>query len=95
MKTNVIDEVFTLLKQRKSELPENSYSTKLFVKGENKIIKKLGEEFAELIMAAVKKDKQNFVEESSDVLFHFLALMVYLDIDIEDVYLELKNRQKK
>lgn len=90
---NFIEDLYNLLKQRKIELPKGSYSTKLFKKGRSKIAQKLGEEAVELVIEAIKNDKEEAIKESSDLIFHFLTLLVDMDISLDDIVKELKERE--
>ena len=84
-----------VIESRKMEMPEGSYTTKLFKKGVNKIAKKLGEEAVELIIEA--KDKNNkdlFLNESADLLYFLLVLLTEKGYRIEDVIKILKERHK-
>ena len=78
--------------RRKSEMPEGSYTTYLFEKGLDKILKKVGEECTEVIIAGEKEDKAETVYEISDLAYHVLVLMVSAGITVEDVTRELEKR---
>ena len=81
-----------MLKQRKAELPENSYTTYLFQKGLDKILKKVGEECTEVIIAAKDKDKAETIYEISDLVYHTLVLMIESGIELDDIRAELASR---
>jgi phosphoribosyl-AMP cyclohydrolase / phosphoribosyl-ATP pyrophosphohydrolase len=81
----LMEDVRSLLQERKTRLPEGSYSTYLFSKGLDKILKKLGEEATETIIAAKGTDKQALNEELCDLLFHMLVLMVEKEVGLEDI----------
>ena len=81
------------LASRRNADPETSYTAKLFAKGPDSILKKIGEECAELIMAAKDGQRQNIVYESADVLYHVLALLAFYDIGAEDLLNELQRRE--
>jgi len=81
------------LASRRNADPETSYTAKLFAKGPDSILKKIGEECAELIMAAKDGERQNIVYESADVLYHVLALLAFYDIGAEDLLNELQRRE--
>ncbi len=87
--------LFDLLKDRKEKMPENSYTTKLFTRGENRIIQKVGEEAVETVIAAKNNDKKEIVDEVSDLIFHLFVLLVEKNIDIEEIIENLINRHKK
>jgi len=81
-----------LLQSRKEELPENSYTAKLFRNGPRKIAKKLGEEAAELVIEAMDTDDECFLNEAADLLFHMCILLVDRGYKMEDVVKVLKER---
>ncbi len=80
--------------RRKIEMPEGSYTTKLFSEGTRKIAQKVGEEAVETIVGAMAKDNENLIYESSDLLYHLIVLLADKGIRIEDVVKELKSRHK-
>ena len=81
-----------LIEGRKIEKTEGSYTTYLFEKGRDKILKKVGEESTEVIIAAKADDKKETVYEIADLAYHLLVLMVDMGISIEDVHKELSSR---
>lgn len=81
-----------LLRGRKDERPEGSYTTYLFEKGLDKILKKVGEESTEVIIAAKAQDKKETVYEIADLAYHVMVLMVEAGISLEDVRKELASR---
>ena len=87
-----IDTLMQLIKGRKEEKKEGSYTTYLFEKGLDKILKKVGEECTEVIIAAKAEDKKETVYEISDLAYHVLVLMVEAGISIEDIHRELASR---
>ncbi len=80
-----------LIKGRKSQPLEGSYTSYLFAKGLDKILKKIGEESTEVVIAA-KNDKNETIYEISDLIYHLMVLMAEMDIDIKDIILELASR---
>jgi phosphoribosyl-ATP pyrophosphohydrolase/phosphoribosyl-AMP cyclohydrolase len=80
------------LRSRKDEAPEGSYSAKLFRGGRGKILKKLGEESAEVIIAALSEGRERVVSESADLLFHMLVLLANEGIGFDEVVAELEGR---
>ncbi|MBR0204694.1 MAG: bifunctional phosphoribosyl-AMP cyclohydrolase/phosphoribosyl-ATP diphosphatase HisIE, partial [Synergistaceae bacterium] len=80
-----------LIKGRKSDPVEGSYTSYLFDKGLDKILKKIGEESSEVIIAA-KNDKKEAIYEISDLIYHMMVLMAEMDIEIKDVIKELASR---
>ena len=87
-----LDGLMDLLKGRKEELPEGSYTTYLFQKGLDKILKKVGEESTEVIIAGKAEDKKETIYEIADLTYHIMVLMTQLGISLEDVRQELKRR---
>ena len=85
-------ELQDLLKSRKENLPEDSYTAKLFTDGVNKISKKIGEEAVELIVEALGSDNERFLEEAADLLFHLMILLTDRGYGLEDVVKVLKGR---
>ncbi|ONI44812.1 bifunctional phosphoribosyl-AMP cyclohydrolase/phosphoribosyl-ATP pyrophosphatase [Candidatus Epulonipiscioides gigas] len=84
--------LYTLLSDRKVRKPEGSYTTYLFEKGKEKILKKVGEEATEVIIGAMKNDKQETIYEIADLAYHTMVLMVEMDISINDIKNELSSR---
>ena len=84
--------LYDLIKGRKTSPKEGSYTTYLFEKGKEKILKKVGEECTEVIIAGEKEDKAETVYEISDLAYHVLVLMVQAGITVEDVTRELEKR---
>lgn len=89
----LINKLYDLIKNRKLNPKEGSYTNYLFDKGLDKILKKVGEESAEVIIAAKNQDKDEIVYEISDLVYHTLVLMVESNVEIEDIINELKNRE--
>ena len=81
-----------LLDGRKREKPEGSYTTYLFEKGIDKILKKIGEECTEVIIAAKADDKKETVYEIADLAYHVMVMMTEMGISLEDVHRELASR---
>ena len=84
--------LYELLEGRKKERPEGSYTTYLFEKGIDKILKKVGEECTEVIIAGKADDKKETVYELADLAYHAMVLMVQMGITLEDVQRELASR---
>lgn len=87
-----LEGLYQLLQSRKKELPEGSYTTYLFQKGLDKILKKVGEESTEVIIAGKAEDKAETIYEIADLAYHVLVLMVQLGISVEDIRKELSSR---
>ena len=90
---DILHRLSETLASRRNADPETSYTAKLFSKGPDSILKKIGEESAELIMAAKDGDKAHIVYESADLLYHVMALLTFCDLSIEDVLRELHRRE--
>ncbi|MDR0814088.1 MAG: bifunctional phosphoribosyl-AMP cyclohydrolase/phosphoribosyl-ATP diphosphatase HisIE [Oscillospiraceae bacterium] len=88
----VIDSLYALLLDRKANPKEGSYTTYLFEKGLDKILKKIGEESTEVIIGAKNRDKQETVYELADLMYHALVLMTHDGITPDDVRAELEKR---
>jgi len=84
--------LMTLLEGRKKEKKEGSYTTYLFEKGLDKILKKVGEESTEVIIAAHAHDKNETVYEIADLAYHVMVLMIEAGISLEDIHKELESR---
>ena len=87
-----LEGLYELLLGRKRDLPEGSYTTYLFQKGLDKILKKVGEESTEVIIAGKAEDKAETVYEIADLCYHVLVLMVQMGISVEDIRKELASR---
>lgn len=83
-----------LLKSRKEELPENSYTSRLFREGIEKIAQKVGEESVEVIIASMNSDSDATVSEVADLLYHLLVLLVEKEIPLDRVAEELRKRSR-
>ena len=84
--------LYHLIEGRKTDPKEGSYTTYLFDKGLDKILKKVGEECTEVIIAGEKEDKEETIYEISDLAYHVLVLMVQAGITVEDITRELEKR---
>jgi phosphoribosyl-ATP pyrophosphohydrolase/phosphoribosyl-AMP cyclohydrolase len=91
----VFDELYALIQNRERERPEGSYTTYLFNEGLDKILKKVGEESAETIIAAKNDERNPFVAEVSDLIYHLLVLLVARGVSLDDVRQELTQRRQK
>lgn len=87
-----MDGLYGLLMSRKTDKPEGSYTTYLFEKGIDKILKKVGEECTEVIIAGKADDKAETVYEIADLAYHVMVLMVEMGISVEDIKRELASR---
>ena len=87
-----LENLYALLEIRNQERPEGSYTTYLFEKGIDKILKKVGEECTEVIIAGKADDKRETIYELADLAYHAMVLMVQMGISVEDVHRELASR---
>ena len=87
-----LEGLYDLLMDRKATLPEGSYTTYLFQKGLDKILKKVGEESTEVIIAGKAEDKAETIYEIADLTYHVLVLMAQMGISVEEVKKELASR---
>ena len=88
----VFENVYQIIKDRKEHPKEGSYTNYLFDKGIDKILKKVGEECTELVIAAKNPDPEEMKYEMSDFLYHAMVLMVERGVTWEDITEELANR---
>lgn len=91
----VLNDLYALVESRKRERPAGSYSSYLFNEGLDKILKKVGEESAETIIAAKNKDSQAVVREASDLLYHLIVLLVECGLTPDQLGVELAARRKQ
>lgn len=91
----VLGDLYALVESRNRERPEGSYTTYLFDQGLDKILKKVGEESSETIIAAKNQDREVLAREVSDLLYHLIVLMVQRGLTLEQIRDELVSRRKK
>ncbi len=87
-----LDGLMTLIRGRKTEPKEGSYTSYLFEKGMDKMLKKVGEESTEVIIAAKDQDKKETIYEIADLVYHVMVVMVEMGISTEDITRELASR---
>lgn len=92
MEFELFNRIAAVLEARKKADPESSYVASLYAKGEDTILKKIGEESAELIIAGKTRDRQAVVHETADLWFHTLVLLSHLELGPNDIILELDRR---
>lgn len=90
-----LEETFQTILDRKANPEEGSYTTYLFEKGLDKILKKVGEEATEVIIASKEDDKEELVGEINDLLYHLLVLMAEKNVTLEDVDALMEKRAEK
>ncbi|MBS3806230.1 MAG: bifunctional phosphoribosyl-AMP cyclohydrolase/phosphoribosyl-ATP diphosphatase HisIE [Bacteroidales bacterium] len=88
---NLLEDV---LRERKQQMPEGSYTARLFEKGINKIAQKVGEEAVELIIEAKGTDRQLFFNEAADLVYHLLVMLVYKGYSLQEVVKVLEERHQ-
>ena len=86
-----VDEAVVI--DRKKHPEDGSYTNYLFEKGEDKILKKVGEEAAEVVIAGKNRDKSEIAYELSDLIYHLTVMLVDNDMTWNDIYREMKNRR--
>ena len=86
------DELYNMLRERKNQPKEGSYTTYLFEKGKDKILKKIGEECTEVIIGAAKNDRKETIYEIADLAYHVMVLMVEENLEMKDLATELARR---
>lgn len=92
--SSLLTRLYELIQSREHERPDGSYTTYLFEEGLDKILKKLGEESAETIIAAKNDDRGRFVSEVSDLVYHLLVLLVARGVSLEEIAGELEQRRR-
>lgn len=92
--SQIIEDLFAVIKQRQTSRPEGSYTASLFGDGLDKILKKVGEEAAEVIIAAKGGQKEEVIYELGDLVYHLLVLLAEQGLGPEDIRLELARRRK-
>jgi phosphoribosyl-ATP pyrophosphohydrolase/phosphoribosyl-AMP cyclohydrolase len=90
----ILNKVYCQIQGRKDNPKEGSYTNYLFNEGLDKILKKVGEETAEVIIAAKNKDKKELIYEICDLIYHSLVLMVNEEVTVDELKKELANRRK-
>jgi len=89
----ILYELYDVISDRRKKMPEGSYTAYLFAKGLDKILKKVGEESSEVIIAAKNRVKNEVVYEISDLIYHLLVLMVEQGVELNEIFTELKSRR--
>lgn len=89
-----LENLFQLIKDRRKELPENSYTTKLFKSGSNRIIQKVGEEAIETVIAAKNRNREEIINETSDLLYHLFVMLAEQEIEFYEVVENLEKRHQ-
>ena len=92
MSESTIEQLFSTIQSRRAEMPEGSYTAFLFEKGENEILKKIGEEAIEIIIAAKGEGDERVLYESADLIYHLLVLLAARDLSWQQLEAELAKR---
>ncbi len=92
MPDTILNQLYQTLLQKKGEDPTKSYTAQLFLKGDNQILKKIGEEATELVMAGVKGQAQEIIYETADLFYHILVLLAHKNIPFLEIEKALKGR---
>lgn len=92
--SNVFEELVEVIDSRFVEQPEGSYIAKLFKGGKERILKKVGEEATEVVIASMGNNKEETIYETADLLFHLLIALRFDSISIDEIMIELKRRRK-
>ncbi|WP_018248754.1 bifunctional phosphoribosyl-AMP cyclohydrolase/phosphoribosyl-ATP diphosphatase HisIE [Orenia marismortui] len=90
---DILDELYDVIKDRRNNPKEGSYTSSLYNKGENAFLKKIGEEATEVVMAAKENDSGEIIYEVADLFYHLLVMMVYYDVSLKDIFKELESRR--
>ncbi len=90
----IIDDLYALIEERKRTLPEGSYTAKLFQKGRGRIAQKVGEEAVETVVAAMEDDHSELVEETADLIYHLLVLLVECGVSPQEIREKLAERRR-
>lgn len=92
MNEHILDAVYQVILDRKSDPSDNSYTASLMARGIDKILKKIGEESTEVVIAGKGGVRTEIISETADLLYHLLVLLGYRDIALHEVYDELGRR---
>ena len=87
-----IKKLSALIQRRHAEMPDNSYTTRLFIKGVKKIAQKVGEEAVESAIEAVDGNRARFIYEAADLMYHYLVLLEQMNVNLTDIERELQFR---
>jgi len=90
----VLDELFAIIEDRKKEMPTGSYTRELFEGGEDLILRKVGEESLEVILASKSEGSKRLIEESADLIYHLFVLLAHKGLTLSQVKEELSKRHQ-
>jgi phosphoribosyl-ATP pyrophosphohydrolase/phosphoribosyl-AMP cyclohydrolase len=91
---DTLSQVFEVIRDRRDNPTQESYTCKLFAEGDNKILKKIGEEAVEVVMACKDDDKEAIAGEVADLFYHTLVALAHHGVDLKDVYRKLQQRRR-
>ena len=92
--TKIINELWEIINEKENSGDDNSHTYRTLEKGIKKASQKVGEEASELIIASLAETKKEIINESADLIYHWLLLLKLSDVDPNEVFQELKNRRK-
>ncbi|HDI46970.1 MAG TPA: phosphoribosyl-ATP diphosphatase [Candidatus Methanomethylia archaeon] len=95
MSAEILEELYEVVVDRRQNPVEGCYTCRLFSEGLDKILRKVGEESLELILAGKEMDRGKIVYEAADLLYHMVVLLVYAGVELEEVFKELEQRRGK
>lgn len=90
----MLNELFEIIERRKDDMPEGSYTAHLLAAGKDEILKKVGEETMEVLLAAKGQGDQRLIEEIADLFYHTFVLLAAYDLSLADVEAELERRHR-
>lgn len=91
----ILDDIQDIIAERKRNPSDDSYVSRLFAKGRDEILKKIGEESSEVIMASKDEDRERLIHEIADLWFHCMVLMTDQEISYPDIFKELEYRHEQ
>jgi len=91
---DIIKDLYALIQERKRTLPEGSYTAKLFKKGRGRIAQKVGEEAVETVVAAMEDNRSELIEETADLIYHLLVLLVECGVSPQEIKEKLAERRR-
>jgi len=92
--SEILEEIYSVIEERIRDMPENSYTASLIREGEDAVIRKIGEEAVEVILAFKNKNKIELIAESADLLYHLLVVLAFKEVKLNEVWKELAKRRK-
>ena len=91
---DMLDQLETIIRERRRHPAAGSYTSRLFSDGREKIAQKVGEEAVEVLIAALRQSRDDQLDELADLIYHLLVLMVELDLSLDDVRRRLRERHQ-